>query len=302
MKMIIVPTKSRYELESERYSNEEIVRANFKSEEVWKIVKESHYAQKENIKKVKAVLGQEKLIDRGCLTSDVIKENNLFVILGGDNHFTYCAQNILEYVQDNPKEKKYVLGAVLDPTKSHGGLLYFTIDSFLKSLRRLEQKDFDIEKWSVLEAKVNNRNGIVKPYPAVGDYFIGEYSSLFMSRNLVYLNGEPLTCIDKSSGILIAIGAGSGRGSWYSNIKLSEEGRLNREDEIARLVLRESRELTSFTLRRGQTVTIDSYNDSKGIVSPDSQEEHSVGFNIGSRAEIKISDLKLLVIKNGKSI
>ena len=44
-------------------------------------------------------------------------------------------------------------------------------------------------------------------------------------------------------------------------------------------------------------ILFDSYNDGRGIVVPDSHEDHSASFDIGARAEIKISDIKLKVIK-----
>ena len=62
--MGVISSKSRYELELEIYGNVKDTDANFKSEQILKRVKESHLAQKENIKRVADVIGSDKIIDR----------------------------------------------------------------------------------------------------------------------------------------------------------------------------------------------------------------------------------------------
>jgi NAD kinase len=296
-KMILVPSKTRYELEIKNYDSKDIARKAFGSEEVWKNIVEGHRKQKKNLEKVIKVFGTDRMIDRSLLSRDIIRSNDLFVFLGGDNHFTYCAQDILWYLQDHPEEKKYIAGVVLDPKKSLGALLYYDVDSFLKALPRVEKDDFKVENWTTLEAKVEPWRAYT--YPAVGDYFIGESNRLLMSRNRVSIDGKEIPC-EKSSGILIASGQGSGKGSWYNNIHnvmFNSSDHFAKDADFARIILTEHCSRSKMTLYKGQTLVIDSYNDDKGIIAPDSHEDHAADFMIGSRAEIKVSDLKLNVIK-----
>ncbi len=301
-KMLLVPTKSRYELEIERKGTETDARKMFGSEEVWRYVCDSHHAQKKNLARVIKALGIHNIVDRSQLTPAVIADHDLFVFIGGDNHFTYCAQDILRYVQQNPDEDKYVSGVVLDPSKSAGALLYLDVDSFLCSVSSIEKDDFEIEHWTALEAKIYGGSDEPRPFPAVCDYFVGEYGRLFMSRNRVYIDGKEVFP-DRSSGILIATGAGSCGGSWYDNVHnvmFSESDCFDKDVDSARIILTEHASRSKTILHKGQKLVIDSYNDAKGIIAPDSHDDHTAGFMIGCRAEICVSDYHLSVIRPGK--
>ena len=193
----------------------------------------------------------------------------------------------------------------MDPIKSFGGILYFDVDRFLGSLNRILAGEYQVEHWTTLEGRIPGLSIIFRPHPAVGDFFIGEYSNLFMSRNFVYeqaayIDGKEIMP-EKSSGILVVTGAGSGKGSWYNNIHQCYFGKpdeFGREEEIARIIARENEARAKTNLYKGQRLVLDSYNDARGILSPDSHEEHSINFDIGTQVEIWISDLKLPVIKN----
>jgi len=76
-----------------------------------------------------------------------------------------------------------------------------------------------------------------------------------------------------------------------------EEFHEQKEEDVYRLIVRENRSKANIMLKKGQMVTIDSYNDTRGIVAPDSHEEHAVPFDMGSQATIGISDIKLAVAK-----
>ncbi|MFH1127258.1 MAG: hypothetical protein ABIG84_02350 [archaeon] len=301
--VLLIPTKSRYELELERWGTVDSTRRRFRSDVAWNNVIDGHYAQKENLAKIKdvSVFGESQFVDRSFLTDEAIKNNDLFVFLGGDNHFTWCAQKILKYVQETGDDEKYVVGVVLDPRKSFGGLLYYGIDQFLGNVENILGGDYRIENWTTLEANVMNENGDCMPYPAVGDYFVGEHDRTLMSRNELYLGGDKLDVPDKSSGILFVAGAGSDDGSWYDNvhnIMFGSPDRFGKEEDFARVVLTENKSKTKFTLDKGQILVVDSYNDDNGKIKPDSHNDHSVDLSLGHRAEIKISDMKLKVVNS----
>jgi hypothetical protein len=293
--ILVIPTKSRYELEVER-SGKEKAREKFGVNGVWENICEGHKAQKENLEKVSKVINSKKIVYRELLTEEKIKDNEVFFFLGGDNHFTYCSQIILKYLKKNPDEKKYIAGVVLDSSKSLGALLNFGFEDFIELIKNPGK--LGLEKWTVLESKVST--GEVSP--AIGDYFIGEKERVFMSRNKAYLDEKELL-LDKSAGILVVTGSGSDKGSWYNNVHntyYGESGVFGREEEIASIILTENESKTKIQLKKGQTLIIDSYNDDEGIIAPDSHLEHSADFSIGARVEIKISDLKLNVLKPTK--
>ncbi len=297
-KMIIVPSKSRYELEIDRKGSEEEARKKFGSDGVWDYIRESHAAQKENLEKVRAAFDNERIVDRSLLTPELISEYDTFVFLGGDNHFTYCCQEILKYMQQHPEEQKDVIGTVLDSKKSLGALLYYDVDRFLGSLPKFEKGEYDVENWTTLEAVVRNGTD-ANPHPAVNDYFIGEYGRLFMSRNRVFLDGKEIFP-DKSSGILVVTGSGSDKGSWYNNVHqvmFDTADAFGKEEECARVILTEHESKSKLVLRKGQSLIIDSYNDDQGILTPDSHREHEAEFRIGAQAEVRISDVGLKVVR-----
>jgi len=74
-KILIVPTRSRYELEVERSSKEE-ARKKFGDNGVWEHICEGHKTQKENLKKVSNIIGKQKIIFRELLSEENIKNKS----------------------------------------------------------------------------------------------------------------------------------------------------------------------------------------------------------------------------------
>jgi len=301
-KILIVPSKSRYELEVARYGSEERAEQGYVPA-VWKNIRSGHLAQKENLDLLEYYFSPEQFVDRSELTPALIDKYGAFVFLGGDNHFTYCSQIMLRYLQKNAPDKNYkkkmVLGTVLDPKRSWGGQLYFTVDDLIGFLPKLKEDNFEIEKWAALEANVMQGDKTSKLYPAINEIFVGETKRWMMSRNQVYLDGRDIFP-DKSSGILIATGTGSGNGSWYDNvhsIAFGESDVFSREAACARVILTEHKSRIKTTLYPGQVLTIHSSNDDAGVILPDSHEERAVSFPMGGAAEIRIGSLYLPVVR-----
>ena len=295
-KILFVPSKSRYELEIEYYGNLQKARQHIRSNQIWKKIKEGHISQKKNLQKIIDVFGKENIVDRSDLNQDMIKEYDAFVFFGGDNHFTYCSQEILKYQSLNDGDK-LVVGTVLDASKSFGGLLYFDVEKLLRSLDNLEKDNFYVEKWTTLEGVVNDRKDYF--FPAVGDYFIGEYGRHLMSRNLVYLDGKEVF-EEKSSGILVTTGAGAGFGSWYNtehNLMFNKSNNFGKEEEIAKAVLTGNMSRAKIEFYKNQVLRIDSYNDTRGVIFPDSHDDHYAKFEMGTSVEIKLSKNKLSVVR-----
>jgi hypothetical protein len=302
--LLVIPTKSRYDLSIQKWGSEREAKARFLSKRKWGDVVEGDQIQKRNIQRIKEGPYGKNMIDRGLLTPDMIARYKVFCSLGGDNHFTHCSQRVLQYSKDHPGEEKYMMGTILDSDRSHGGILYFGVGDMMESAKL----GLLVEEWTTLEAIVHNQEGIKVPYNAISDFFIGEYSNLFMSRGDVF-NNEIFDDLDKdcepvmpekSSGILVVTGAGSGEGSWYNNIHrcyFDKPDEFERSSDIARVILRENQTKSKRDLVKGEVLYIDSYNDDQGIIAPDSHKEHGEDFSIGARAQIKISDLKLKVLR-----
>jgi len=300
-KVVIIVSKSRYELELEKYGSEERAREKYVPK-LWENQQRGHVDQKINLAKISQHFYPHQIItDRINLTPALIEKYEAFVFLGGDDHFTYCSQAMLKYLQENKQAKKIVFGTVLDPKRSWGGQLDFTVDSFIDFFPRLQQDDYEIEKWTALEAVVQRGETKSPPALAINHFLVAETDRRDMSRNYVYLNGKEIFP-DKSSGIIVAVGAGSGDGSWYDNVYgavFQKADVLPRQTEYARIFLTENKSRSVATLHTGEVLVIHSSNDSAGIVSPDSSKEkdREIPFPMGAAAEIKISSISLPVVR-----
>jgi NAD kinase len=301
-KIIIIPSKSRYELELEKLGDEIKVREEFRSDTRYDIVYGGHLDQKANIIKLEQVLGNARFIDRDDLSLQDIVESELIVSLGGDNHFMYVSHLVSEANRTLSKNIP-IAPVVLDPNKSTGALLGFDVDSFINNLSRLFQDDLCYEYWTLLEANVwgGSENNPHIPYKATGDYFLGEEARRDMSRCDVYIDGKAIEIPEKNSGILVSTGAGST--GWYDNVHGLAFGKQDvffRDERIARIIATENRyvEKIRYDLHEGQILRIESYCDNNGICEPDSIRSHNAPFRMGYVAEIKISDQKLIILKN----
>ena len=290
MNIGLIPSKSRYELECERLGSQQAVREFFRSEEVFEKIYQSHARQKENLHTLREIIGTSHMHDRSTLTH-VMDQYDILVICGGDNHFTYCAQQVMALDRDT-----YVAGLVLDDKHSAGALLSFDTSSFLESLGRLEQGVFNHEGWTTLEGRLDDGTRLT---PAIGDYLVAEHARQYMSRNHVWIDGDE-ALPEKSSGILIATGAGSQPGSWYSNVHAvynTDDGSFPLTGRKAMLIATEHPGKPMAKLRPGQEAIIDSYNDAYGMIIPDSHGDHGTYFPMGKRAYIQISDSVLNVVR-----
>jgi hypothetical protein len=282
-RMLFVPSKSRLELEVEKAGGMDEARQRFKSAEVWHMINESHHAQKVGIA---SVANRGMIVDRSRLF-EVMCDYDLIVSLGGDNHFTYIGQAVLEYARRSGEEK-YIIGCVLDPKKSLGALCSTTVQALPRTLERIGKGDYLIDEWTALEAKVDGSDA----YPAVGEYFIGELNRTMMSRTIATVDGH-IVLPEKSSGILAVSGAGAGIGSWYNNVRCEKP--IQKTENIAIAITTEDGRGAKYVLYHGQTLRLVSNNDDHGVIVPDSHNQHE--FRMGSIAEVRIAEKGLLVVR-----
>lgn len=329
---LFVPSKTRYQLELENKPKDkrEKLKKLFMYDPDFQKIYKKHLLHTKNITRIKKEIGEEHTIDRSLLL-EKLEEYDMIVILGGDNHFSYCCQVILDYLKNNPESEKFVVGVLSDKKRSAGVLLKYTVTSFLNDLPKIRKGDFSLEFWTTLATTVyKEQTDGTKDYqkcppPALCDLFIGEEKRTQMSRSRVYKlkKGEELTSDakimlhEKSSGIVIATGAGAKEGSWYYNIHKSLFGNgeiFSNEKEIAKAVVselydfklkgQEYSEKCKVEINTDEFLLIKSLNDDHGIISPSSHIDQQVPFNLGTTAEISISTIKLPIVcpkKEGNS-
>ena len=95
--IVMIPSKSRFELEVEKWGTIQAARKKF-VDEVWEKVEQSHYAQTANIQKIAKRLGKRLMHDRSWLTPRKVGSCSTFAFLGGDDHFKYCTHIVLKYL------------------------------------------------------------------------------------------------------------------------------------------------------------------------------------------------------------
>lgn len=297
-KVALIASMSRYECEIQKYGGEEKAKENYLPER-WQEWKDGHVDQKKNLARITPYFPSEQIIfDRINFTPAFVDKYDGFVFLGGDNHFTYCSQVMLQYLRENPDKKKAVIGTVLDPKRSVGGMLNFTVDDWIDFIPELRKDRFGIELWTALDTVVKIGSKTTSLYPAINEVATGETKFWNMSRNYIFLDGQRIFP-DKSSGILVVTGAASGNGSWYDNVHwvaFQQADVFPPTAPYARIFLREHKSRSKATLEKGQVLTIHSSNDNLGFILPDSHEEHGVLFPMGAAAEIKISSVHLPVV------
>ena len=290
-RILAVPKISGYERVVERAGTETEARSTFDSEHDWARILEDHHHEKEQLALFKSRFPVADIVNREQLPA-LVPQYDIFVFLGGDDHYKHSSHYILRYLQQRPGEKKFVLGVNLNPLKSAGALLGYTVESFLEAQERIRKGDFKVSEEMVLEAIVANES-MQHVFPACSEYRVTEYCDA-NSRRVKVLEPERLQRMSRpSSGMLVATPFGRKKGSWFYN---ATHGQAELPSDVAGVALSEVGEVMYDTLRKGETLKMISKNDSRGVIFIDGHEEHYTSFPMGSRAEIKISDLTLPVI------
>jgi len=289
-KIIIVPKLSMYELDLSKYNvpHEELIEKYCKEGIDADRILSSHKRQKESLDELKRFFLEKQFIPRDKLTKEIANSSDIVISLGGDNHLQYVSH----FIDDT-----LLMGINSDYVGSLGALTYFAAKNFETMLRKIEQNYFEVEKWTRLEAKINN----IPIQRATTEYLLGQKEMKSMSRHIIKANEneEEQQC----SGLLVVTGSGST--GWYDSScrYIHKDGnKFPKTEEIAVYLAKEpvassKNKMLEGILKSGEELTVASLNDD-GIISPDCIEEYQ--FNRGAIASIKISDkpLKVINIKN----
>ena len=168
---------------------------------------QSHERQKMCRERLLDELPQARYIDlpalkRGDVTGNIQKRYDKIFTIGGDNF----SQQVAFYFPDS----EFVL-INSDPETSHGALLHYDCDSVLEDLDRIVKGDYGIIERTKLATTVNGKriNDTTCTFSlknTIGD---------MMTRYMLKIGDESEH--QKSSGLLVVTGSGSGDGAWYRN-------------------------------------------------------------------------------------
>lgn len=254
----------------------------------------SHLRQLKSFDEITSVLDNPQIIVGDEIDKGLFKPNSLVIALGGDNYFQHVAHFI---------DNQLILGINADPETSSGALLNFTADSFIDFLPRLQNREFNIDEWVRLQARINGQR---VQFLATSEIYIGAYKSTDMSRySLKYPNR--LTKLisntrrimekeeQKSSGIIVAT-ASAGLTGWYKAAAHITHSDDEKEANRAWFTVREpfKSKKTDGYLNPHEQLMITWLAHNNGMVNIDASDEHEV--KRGDTIEVRISDQPLRVV------
>jgi len=290
-KVLICPKVSKYEWDLHRYriSHSELIK-KYKNEKLdYESILLSYERQLNSRSLIKSIFPNSLIIQRDNLTKEDIRNCDITISLGGDNHFQYVSHFI---------DNELIFGINSDPIISEGVLLSCsTIDDLNYIKKQCDNDKYQIEKWTRLDVYLNGRY-ISR---STCDVFAGESERKYMSRHIIVFNG--IEQQQRSSGILVSTGSGStgwyGSASRYLN---ADNYSFPPSSNFAMFIVTEPYKgtltdstLISGSIKEDSSLKIHSLNDNNGSIILDSLEEYS--FPRGSVAEIKISSFPLNVVR-----
>lgn len=166
----------------------------------------SHERQRRNIERLMSDIPEAEMIDlleveRGNINPKV----DLLFAIGGDNFFQRCTHKFSD---------SYLVGVNSDIQTSFGAILNFDYNSVYANIDRILQGDFNAESWCRISTSFNGHQ-IEDATCAVA---LSIKATDMISRYLLKKGSESEE--QKSTGLLLATGAGSGLGAWYRNAGL----------------------------------------------------------------------------------
>ncbi|MCE9499048.1 MAG: NAD+ kinase [Leptospira sp.] len=291
-KVLVVFKKTKYELDSERYSNPDFLLKIYKIQnDCHDKVFQSHERQTQSREFIrKEVFPNGEFIFRDDLDRINLSNFELIVSHGGDNHFTYVAHYSLNHL---------ILGCNSDSRTSVGALLSFEPEALLHCVKN-GWNGSRIEEWTLISVSIEYPNGeTVETVQGVSEISIRNNSPDLTSRYIIHHMNKIEE--QKSSGLLLYTGAGST--GWYASCaqKGNPPPSFSKTEPYFRVYSRElgAREqdrykLTDFKVENKFVVV----SEMNGGISVDSLPENIYDFPAGARATFKVSAKKLNVITN----
>ena len=225
---------------------------------------------------------QYKCIDRDDLSLSGLKGHDLIITVGGDGTFLRTAQHVTNQL---------VLSVASNLRFNEGFYSRASKSDFEKKLRRIVYGKFKILELNRLHSSISYKGKVQSVEPALNEIFIGNSKPYLTTRYTLVIGRK--SEFQKSSGILVATGAGST--AWAGSAggrKLSFSSKKSifvvREPYKGRLC---RPKLTKGILAPGATLKIISH-DWAGIVAVDSHH-HEHTFKEGAVITVTNSALPL---------
>jgi NAD kinase len=289
-RILVVQKKTKFELDMENYSSlDEYKRICSLQNHLFDRIYQSHQRQKLSREYLsKKVIPKASFIFRDDLNSIDLDQFDLVVSLGGDNHFTFVAHQVLP---------RLLLGCNSDTDTSVGALLAFNSESF-EQLVNSNWKDARIEEWTLIQTSLTYPDGkIVETFPSISEISIRNNNPDLISRYLIHVNGEVEE--QKSSGLLVYSGAGST--GWVASCYPKKSGPFPKDDRYFQVYAREPRrkdktyehfKWIDFKVEESFEVV----SEMNGGISVDSLSERNYSFPAGTRAKFSVGKMKLKVV------
>lgn len=289
MNIVIIPKITKYDFDRVRFrfTKEELLDFYRQDGEDIDRIVGGHERHMASLQACGEIFSGATFLERNELTRKLVRNADLVISLGGDDHFKYVSHFL---------ENEVIAGINSDTFSSEGNLCYFTDAADV--LAAIKGK-FTVENWTRLQASVNGE----KVQKATGDYSLGEYVEQFMSSYAIEYRGDKEE--QKSSGVMVMTGAGSSGWGGDEARYLHPEGiAFPRTARIARFIVKTPHHgkysgltMLEGVIEAGEELIVHSLNKRQGIVAVDSLENYE--FNRPRTAVIKISETPLRVLAGG---
>jgi hypothetical protein len=246
-----------------------------------------HYENYENIKKILAeyrIPFQRIYMPYGAY--EEFKDRDLIISIGGDGTVLNSAHYILD---DTP------ILTINSEKDSTGALCQITAKMFEKTLNKILNDDYGVEKWTRVEGKLGHNVGL-----ALNDIVFQKPNGAMVDYNLS-LNGKSEE--QRSTRIIVSTGAGST--GLYHNIE-HQKGTFDPRSLELRFAPSEDLRGKQYKMNHGylysgDVLKITSLTDCDGYISFDGDShKRLLSFPMGQKLYVKISDKPLNVIIPGE--
>ncbi|MFT5779540.1 MAG: NAD kinase [Crocinitomicaceae bacterium] len=291
---IIVKSKTRLESLIERFNTKaqakfyiERLGGNFEEYEIEDAVfnHSLHSLQTQLSKVIK-----NKIIERQYISSYIFSKKNIIIVIGQDG----LVANTAKYAMNLP-----IVGVNPDKLRYDGVLLPYDTSNFIGGVENVLSNSFQVKTMRFAEAKLNDGQRLL----AFNDLFIGASSHVSARYKISYKEN---TEEHSSSGLIVSTLAGST--GWLSSIfnmaygvtalfekDLVQKKPKLRDSDLLFAVrepfksIRTQTEITAGIIRGENTLTIESFMPSNGIIFSDGVERDFLKFNSGSIATIGLA-------------
>ncbi|MFT5669175.1 MAG: NAD kinase [Vicingaceae bacterium] len=302
---IIIVNKTRLELLIERFNTK--AQAKFYIEHAggdfsdYELEDSNFKRSLDTIQKTISNRLKHKVVERKFLPNFIFSAKDIAVVIGQDG----LVANTAKYVDNLP-----ILGVNPDLDRFDGVLLPFSTSNFETGLINAVEGRASFKKVTMAEATMNDGQKLL----AFNDFFIGPSSHTSARYKIKYKEFEES---HSSSGIIVSTGAGStgwlsslinmsnGIVSTFNNGQKGLRMGMDWEDNKLVFVVREpfrskysQIDLTAGLITNNNSLKIESFMPSNGIIFSDGIETDFLKFNSGSIVEIGIAKQKAMIIEN----